>query len=490
LFSIRSPRTAGRKPGGLRSLKIALLAGLVTVTAGALAAPAGASLGAVGPVNPRTGFADWYQDNNALQLQLCEDGLPVCSAAPGDLVAPDGEAFYWRGQGDLTSGTLKAKLALAQEAAFAPAPDLSPVAFGRVRVTITGALPNTTYTVQHPYGTLSITTDGGGIGKSTTDVGCAAGPCDWTAALGTAIGPFLHWDPTVAPFPPAGYIGDAATPHKVVGSPTGFNGFALSGGGVNLNTDLLTVEGKLAGPPVPDIEVTKSLGFGGTAVGAPLRRTITVQNLGVPDPGQGRSNLAFRGITIGGPQAAAFTLVGDTCSGRPLASGQACQLTVQMNAGVPGTYAATLGIGQNAFSGFSAVALTGSVAAPAPAGTGVLAGGSRSRLTIRRLHTTHRLSRARVLRNGLRLTMQLPAGTQIVKFSVLRVRNGKVNRKPVWLAFRVAPSRTTGLYRVRLDSRTLRRRLKTGLYQLNVTPGVSKQQLGQTSTTRIRVTRR
>jgi hypothetical protein len=85
--------------------------------------------------------------------------------------------------------------------------------------------------------------------------------------------------------------------------------------------------------------------------------------------------------------------------------------------------------------------------------------------------------------------MRLPQGTEIVKFSVLRVRgNGRVNHKPAWLAYRVAPSRA-GLWRVRLDSRALRRRMKAGLYQLNVTPGVSRRQLGRTSTTRIRITR-
>jgi hypothetical protein len=219
-----------------------LAAAIAALAAAALAAPAGAALGAVGPVNPRTGFPDWYQDAGGLKLQACLDGLPLCSAAAGDLTPPDGEAFYWRAQGDLTSGSLNAKLALAREAAFLG----GGITFDRVRATIVGGQPNTTYTVRHPYGTMSITTDGGGIGKSTTDVGCGASPCDWAAALGGSLGPFLHWDPTVAPAPAPGYIGDAATPHRVVGSPTGFNGFSVTGGGVALGTDLLTVEGKLA----------------------------------------------------------------------------------------------------------------------------------------------------------------------------------------------------------------------------------------------------
>jgi hypothetical protein len=99
------------------------------------------------------------------------------------------------------------------------------------------------------------------------------------------------------------------------------------------------------------------------------------------------------------------------------------------------------------------------------------------------------MSRARVLSRGLLLSMVLPQGTEIIKISVLRVRNGHVERKPLWLAFRVAPSRA-GVYRLRLDSRALRLRLKTGLYQVNVTPGASRRELGRTTSTRIRITRR
>src|SRR4051794_32275518 len=429
MSSIRSPRTAGAGAGRTRFRKIALVAALAALAASVLAAPAGASLSGVGPVNPRTGFPDWYQDGNGLKLGLCLDGLPVCSAAAGDLVAPDGEAFWWRATADLTSGPIIARMALAQEAAFTP-PD--PMSFGRIRVTITGATPGATYTVRHPYGSLSITADASGVAKSTTDIGCAAAPCDWAAALGTGIGPFLHWDPTVAPNPQPGYIGDAATPHKVVGSPTGFNAFSVSGTGINQTTDQLTVEGKLAGPPVPDIEVTKAVGFGEAVQGTAVQRTITVQNLGVPDAG-GASNLLIGPINIAGPQAPFFQLISNGCTGQALVSGASCQLVVQLNPGATGPYTAALGIVHNSRNGASGITLGGSVISAATA-----AGRARNSLRARGLRTTHRMSRSRVLRNGLRLSMHLPAQTEILKLSVLRVgRNGKVNRKPVWLGFRV-----------------------------------------------------
>jgi hypothetical protein len=394
-------------------------------------------------------------------------------------VAPDGEGFWFNAGADLALGTTgSARLVLAQEAAFL---DGGRVSFGRVRIVVLRAVPNTTYNFDHPYGSASVTTDGLGNGRFNTDVGCAAAPCDWAAALGSPTSPnFLRWNPAVAPAAPAGFIGDGTTPHVVTGGSLR-NGFSFNGAGQTGATNLFTVAGKLAGPPVPVIEAPRGADFGSTTKGAPVTRTINITSFGVPDAA-GRSNLAFGPIGIAGPQASAFTLVGNTCSGRAIPSGQSCQLTVQLTPVGTGAYSAALNIAHNSVEGASGIALSGVVGGAAVTGT------RASRLTIRKLRTTHRMTRARVLGRGLRLSMRLPAGTEILKISVLRVRNGKVNRQPVWLGYRVTPSHA-GLYRVRLDSRTLRRRMKAGLYQVNVTPGVSKRQLGQTTTTRIRITR-
>jgi hypothetical protein len=475
--SIRSPRTARTSAGAVR---LARAAAAAILAAALLAGPAHANLGAAGPVNPATGYPDWYQDADGLKLQLCVDGPPLCSAAGADLVAPDGEGFWWRAQADVAIGGGAAKMALAQEAAFV---NNDRVTFGRVRVVIVGAGASTTYTVRHPYGTLTITTDGIGNGRSSTDIGCGGAPCAWSGALGTEIGPFLHWDPTVAPAPQPGYIGDAATPHRVVGSPTGFNGFSVTGGGATASADL---EGKLAGPPVPVINAPAAMDFGATTPKAPVTRSITITSFGVPDAG-GASNLGFGAIGITGPSAGAFSLVGNTCSGRALPSGATCALTVVFNPGAAGAAGASLGLLTNTATGAAHIALTGTGVVPGPNVLGARASAAR-RLVVSRLRTTHRVARARVLRRGLRLTMRLPQGTEIVKIAVYRVRKGKVLPKPVWLGYRV-PSRA-GLYRLRLDSRIMRRRLKAGVYQVNVTPGLSRHELGRTVTTRIRITRR
>jgi hypothetical protein len=487
LSSTRSPRGSAALPARARTARAVLSATLAAVAAAALAVPAEADLAAVGPVDPATQVPAWFQDATGLKLGLCLDGPPFCLGAVGDFNLPDGEAFYWNAGADLASGSLKAKLVLAQEAVSPPS---GPAAFMRVRVRITGGLPDTAYTATQPFGTTTVTTNAQGTGTATVDAGCTVAPCaTFAGAVGGAIGPFLRWDPTVSPaVPPGGYVGDAATPHRVTGSPTNNNVFRLTGGGVSLSTDEFIVAGKLAGPPVPVFHGPAGLDFGGQALGTPTAaRGATVTSFGVPDPA-GASNLAVSGIGVSGPAAADFRIVSSTCGGAVMPSGAACAIGVQFVPSAAGPRTASLDVATNAASGVSHIALAGDGVDPR-ATAAVAAAAFRARFKVAKLRTTHRMSRARVLRRGLRLSMRLPQGAEIIKISVLRVgRNGRVDRRPVWLAYRVLPSRA-GLYRLSLDSRALRRRLKAGLYQINVTPGLSKHQLGGTATTRIRITR-
>lgn len=481
MHSIRSLRSAAATMAGpSRSIRVALAALLAALATTAAAAPAHAKLTNVGPVNPATGFPDWYQDGTGLKLQPCLDGPPFCLTAAADLTAPDGEGFYWNAQADLPIGGGSAKLILAQEAAFLGS---DRIAFSRVRVVVKGAQPTTTYTFAHPYGSATVTTDGLGNGRFSEDVGCGAAPCDWAAALGGPFTNFLRWNPAVAPAAPGGFVGDAITPHPVIGG-TERNTFGFSGGGLSGSTDLFTVAGKVAGLPVPVFQAPGSESWGAVAPGTSVVQNVPITSFGVPDAG-GASNLMFGNIAITGPNASEFTIVGNNCSGRALPSGSNCALNIRFAPTAHGLRSAELDIQHNAAGGVARILLNGSGAVPA---SGVAAATAR-RLAIRKLRTTHRMSRARVLRRGLRLEMILPHGTEIVKVAIFRVRHGKLVRKPVWVGFRVVPSRTR-LYRLTLDSRALRRRLKTGLYQVNVTPGATRRELGRTSTTRVRITRR
>jgi hypothetical protein len=481
---------SARRPAQRRSPRVSIAAAAACVAAALAAAPAQATLSAVGPVNPATRYPDWYQDGNGLRLQLCLDGPPFCLASAADLVPPDGEAFWWQASAEIPVGAGTGLLTLAQEAAFLNG---GRITFGRIRVRVIGGPPSSTLVARHPYGTTTVETDATGRGTTTEDIGCGAAPCDFAAALGTTIGPFLTWDPRFGPAPPAGYVGDSVTPHRVVGSPTGFNAFSIGGS----STDLFTVQGKIAGNPVPVFNGPGSVDFGANTTGVATTRTVAVESFGVPAP-NGVSNLSVGTPGITGPNAAEFAIVGNTCTGVSMPSGATCAITVAFNGAAPGGKSASLDIPHNAQGSISHVALTATSVAPAPpsaatagaaapGGAGVAGVAARS-LAVQGLRMTHRVTRTRVLRRGVRLSMRLPAGTEIVRVAIYRTRRGTPLPRPVYLTHRVVPR--AGLYRLTLDSRALRQKLKAGRYQLNVTPGVSRRQMGRTTTTFFRVTTR
>ena len=259
-----APRHRGPSPASRRR-------GIAAATAVLLAATgAGASLAAtqvtqtnpnkltaVGPVNTEYGFPSWYEDSNKTRVELCLDAEnPLCGFLPGDIpdeTAPISfpgnfpeEAFYMLAGSELAlPGGGRAVLVLGLEAAFAnTVTEGDQVVFGRQRIVVKGAPANTTLTFQHPYGTITIDTDGSGDGKLVEDISPAAG--NFTTALKSNIGPFLKWDPAAAPAAPAGYLGDPGQDHTVTGSPTGYNKFSVNGGGLALETDQFTVQGKIS----------------------------------------------------------------------------------------------------------------------------------------------------------------------------------------------------------------------------------------------------
>ncbi len=477
MFRIRSARRTRASAGSLRPHRAALAAVSAMVLAGAVAAPSHAALRGVFPVDPATGFPHAYQDTDGLSLELCL-GPPACLVAAGDLRPPDGEAFYFNAQADVAiPGGGDAQLVIAQEAAFL---GNDPITFGRIRVNVVGAAASTTYTFQHPYGTASLTTNAQGTGRFNSDVGCGAAPCDFGAALGTAIGPFLTWDASVSP-PPAGTIGDALTPHPVVGSPSNFNRFQVTGpAGTATQTDFI-LQGRLAGPPVPVFNGPAALDFGAQAVGGSAAQLATVRSFGVPDPAQGLSRLLIAGIGVSGPAAADYHVVATDCGATVvLPSGTQCSVNVVFAPTAPGPRPATLDFTTNALGSLRQIALAGTGVAAA------VAGRARSNLRLRRVRTTHRVSRSAVRSRGLVFRMRVPRGTRVLRVAVYRVRNGRKARRATYVTFRKV--RRAGPFTLALRSRTARRRLTVGLYQFNLTPGQSRQRLGRTFATRIRIT--
>jgi Bacterial Ig domain/Abnormal spindle-like microcephaly-assoc'd, ASPM-SPD-2-Hydin len=265
--------------------------------------PAGAAsvAPAMGTVDPTTNFPTWYGDSNGTRLELCLDGAPNCLAAASDLVAPDGEAFWFDATSDLPTPAGKSLITLGTEAAYAGPGVGQESVFNRTRLRIN--TPNTgSYTVTWPYGTKTYNVTEVSSAKfeinETIDLGCIAAPpdntCNDAAApnfsdVTSSLQPFLKWDPSVAPAAPVGFLGDAATPHKVVGSPLGTNVFQVDGpniGGPGINTiknDLWVIQGKLAGP-LASTPAKPSLNTADvpttTASGTTTTQTVTLKNLG------------------------------------------------------------------------------------------------------------------------------------------------------------------------------------------------------------------
>jgi hypothetical protein len=342
-----------------------------------------AKLSAVGPVDAGTNFPTYYQDANGLRLEPCLTGPPLCFAAASDLVAPDGEAFYNNATATLaTPGGGTATLVLALEAAYAGNGTGQEITFARSRFSVSGGLtPGATYKVTDPYGTSSFVANGAGAvpkNVGTSDIGglgpclgpnahAAGGACDFGVALSGRMGPFLRWDPAVAPAAPAGYVGDGATPHRIVGSPTNTNIFRIDGpnvGGRGVNTiqtNLFTVEGKIAGP----LQVTPSkLAFGSTPLGSTSpTQTVTVKNIS-------SSNVTVSGTALdaatGTPGDFSIAPGGTCTTGKALARDASCTVNVAFAPAATsavGTHTAALLVNTSASAKPERVALSGSAAA-------------------------------------------------------------------------------------------------------------------------------
>ena len=101
-----------------------------------------------GPRDDR-GFPLYYTDDRGRSLRLCEDGTARClGAVRGDLIAPEGEGFYWMATSTVRSRRGPLEIEFALEAAFA---GTRPIVFDRIR--IRGHLRRAgVYILDHPYG--------------------------------------------------------------------------------------------------------------------------------------------------------------------------------------------------------------------------------------------------------------------------------------------------------------------------------------------------
>ncbi|WP_433766560.1 Ig-like domain-containing protein [Pseudomonas putida] len=248
-----------------------------------LSGSAFAQLAAVdtGPYTFATGkFPMWYQDNNLLQLELCQSratstrapgapGAPaymcILNPEPGifddtqPIVFPDNwppEAFWFLAETTIPNNAagygVDAYVA-GVEAAFASENpiDGDQQSFARIRMRVNIPVAGV-YTITHPYGveTVNVTTPGRRAINITRDVGIGA-PGNFSGALNGAIGPFLRSanGPYTEVNPDTGalekFVGDPNIPEPVLGSPFNTNVLRIQGPAGSIETNLFTVSGKM-----------------------------------------------------------------------------------------------------------------------------------------------------------------------------------------------------------------------------------------------------
>ena len=460
------------------------------------------------PNAPALGFPASATDAvSGISLTSCQDTSGFCIETPApnqaaplsvpDNYTPDGEGFYFLADATVpNAGRGLARFALEQ--AFVT-PDIvagQQIMFGRIRFRFDGLKAGGHYRVTHPYGVDDLIADGGGIINVTTDLGCLGPPCNFQTASYGAVTSFLSWDPTVAPAAPAGYIGNVAVPHKVIGSPLGTNFVRLEevGGGVVGQTDTFLVQGKLAGAaPTPApfaIPDANALDFSSRQVGTPTAaKNVTLAN-------HGTAPMNVSAATIGGTDAGDFAVANNGCAAAVDPGGQ-CTIGVTFTPLASGSRTAALDIASNSLNGPHSIKLSGSgtpanapapppvvIQAPAPPpiviqaplapAAPVARAASVSRLRVAR---TVKLGQARA--RGITVAFTAPNGARVARLRLL-----KAGTK------RAVAAKTIRLERSGAQTAHLRvRGVRAGRYRLEVATGKSVATLTRSVSATVRLAR-
>jgi hypothetical protein len=409
---------------GARVRRNRMRAAITTVAALVAVAAFGGSAQAAISVSPDVhpnGFPKWYADTSGNQLGLCVDDTALCPGDPpfttDNLTGPDGEAFYYSASSEdvpAAGGTVSAVLAV--EAAFGD--KTTPNVFTRIRFIFSKTAARGDYTIKYPWGTETVTNDG--AKNQGVDIGCFAvlnTPCDFTLPT---LGPVNNWlKASNAPTDASGKLiayGDGSTPTTVTG---GNVENVVSPDGLTITpteVNSLTVTG-------PD-DKTASTDLW-TVMGKLFDPTAPVLNPPAPPAPRANPNPPVKA----GGNAAGTTTGGTTT-------------IIQV---IPG---------------------------PAQA---VLGSRAASPLAVSRLTLARRISVSRLRAQGLRGTMNVQEGTNVVRFAIYKARGGQKTGRALYTTTRTPTH--AGLLRFSLRSAKLAK-LKPGQYVTEVRAGRSAASLG------------
>jgi hypothetical protein len=355
-----------------------------------------------------------------------------------------------------------------------PAFGASPVSFAGQRV---GTSATKTATIRND-GAVAMNVTGVTVaGPNAADFSIVPGTNTCTAGP-VAANSSCSVDVTFSPSATGGKSASLSVASDAPGSP---HGVALSG----IGTASL-----LAASPA-------GVGYGTQIVGTTTApRTVTLSN-------NGSAPLNVGAVSIGGAAPGDYTLGLNTC-GAAVAPNASCSVDVFFTPGAVGVRNASLSIASDGGNSTVALSGTGLLAQPATAGgagagagaaTGTTAGtgaaaatgtapgdvaaGSSARpaLVLKSIGMATRIKQSKAQKSGLRMTLRLPDGTEIVKINVYR----KIGTTAKILSSGLRAPSTAAQYAVTLNQPALRRLLKKGNYEVRVTPGYSKSELGQTT---------
>jgi len=148
------------------------------------------------------------------------------------------------------------------------------------------------------------------------------------------------------------------------------------------------------------------------------------------------------------------------------------------NASVPSTFAYTI-------AGVFAPPIVVTPTSPAAGGQGVLPARASS-LAVSRLTLARRISISRLRAQGLRTSMQVKEGTNVVRIAIYKARGGNRSGRALFTTTRTP--RSAGLFRVTLRSSKLSQ-LKPGQYVMQVRAGSSASTLSAVRQAAFTVTR-
>jgi hypothetical protein len=126
-------------------------------------------------------------------------------------------------------------------------------------------------------------------------------------------------------------------------------------------------------------------------------------------------------------------------------------------------------------------------AAAAPVPSRAVLPATASSLSVSNLSLAQRISITRLRLQGLRASMRVKEGTNVVRIAIYKARDGRKTGRALFVTNR-AP-RAAGLLRVTLRSSSLLKKLKAGSYVMEVRAGTNAASLGAVRRIAFRVTR-